>query len=530
MTAPLIGWRGGEPSLHRRVERALAKALDDPQPIHTSERRTLHRLMLPPIAGEDGALEGIEVVCKLYHRRHGVRRLREVVKRRISRSSAQREWNALLQATERDLPVPEPLAYGRISSNEEVLVTRFEPGRPLLELLEDTRACGPDLSRDPWSATCSAIAHATGALHQAGMHHGDLHAGNLRLGERGIVLLDLQRARPLRSEAERLLDLAQLEYSLARSGATPEMRATLRRALGVGAELDRAMARFVRDHRRGRARRRLRIGRDWQRITIHPDARGTMLRRVDPGLVQACFSSIDPDAVTEAGIREIRRTERVLVHELRAGDRRVVTKRVRAGSPLRALADRFRGSAAARAFRRGGADRLISHRAAPALAYVDLLRKGWPVESWLLMERVGEEDLDALVPVDAREAQRITTALGRWLAEQHAIGLSHGDLKGGNIRLERSPEAIRFWLVDLQDLRGPGTLSERARIEALSQLNASLADEAFDAKSRRAGLAAYAERLAFSRPLDEVAHEIARRSVARDHRFRAQDCASLGTP
>jgi tRNA A-37 threonylcarbamoyl transferase component Bud32 len=224
-------------------------------------------------------------------------------------------------------------------------------------------------------------------------------------------------------------------------------------------------------------------------------------------------------------VREIRRTERVRVHEMEAWDRRVVTKRIRAGSPLRVLADRFRGSAAARAFRLARADQLISDRAAPALAYIDLRRRGWPVESWLLMERVGEEDLDQLVPGDAGEAHHIAAALGRWLAEQHAIGLSHRDLKGGNIRVGRDARSIRFWLVDLQELTGPAILSDDARIEALTQLNASLANEAFDAASRRAALAAYTERLPFSRPREEIARQIAERSLARHHRFRAGDCA-----
>ena len=81
-----------------------------------------------------------------------------------------------------------------------------------------------------------------------------------------------------------------------------------------------------------------------------------------------------------------------------------------------------------------------------------------------------------------------------------------------------------FWLVDLQDLTGPGVLSEAARIEALTQLNASLANEAFDAASRRAGLRAYSERLEFSRPLEEIARRITQRSLARHHRLRAEDC------
>lgn len=524
MTAPLIGWRGGEPAIHRRIERALAAALANPHPIHASARRTLHRLTLEPIAGEQGAFEGAEVVCKLFHRRQGMKALRETLKLRLQQSAAQREWNALREASARGLSVPMPLAFGRISSREEVLVMSFEPGRPLLDVLGDVCGATEGPLFEQWESVCAALAKSIGDLHEAGMRHGDLHAGNLLVGERGIVLLDFQRARPLRDADDRLADLAQLEFSLSRSGASHALRAALRRACDVGPELDRAVLHFVRDYRRGRARRRLRVGRNWERITTYPNARGAMLTSVDFGLVHECFFSVDLEGPAEEGVREIRRTERVRVHEMEAWDRRVVTKRVRAGNPLRVLADRFRGSAAARAFRRARADQLISDRAAPALAYIDLRRRGWPVESWLLMERVGEEDLDQLVPADASEARRIATAFGHWLGEQHAIGLSHRDLKGGNVRVERNAQPIRFWLVDLQDLTGPELLSEGARIEALTQLNASLANEAFDPESRRAGLRAYSERLAFSRPLDEIAHRITERSLARHHRLRADNC------
>ncbi len=510
MSPPPIRWRKGDPDLCARVERAYARALEDPKPIHSSSRRTLHRLGLPP--------PETDIVLKIYHRRRGLRALRDALKRGLGRSAARREWAALEATSARGLPVPEPLAHGRLATGEEICVIRYVPGRSLLEVLADFEA-------EAWKTTCQALADSIGALHAAGLRHGDLHAGNLRLGEAGIVVLDLQRTRRLRGEKGRLTDLARLEFSLRRSGASGSMCRSLRSAFGVGTELEGALLDFTRDFQRGRARRHLRVGGAWEHLDPSRRARGLKTRGFD-------FDPFDPapPAFASHGMSssEIRRTRRGRVCEMAAPEHPIIRKEVSAGSWLRAWADLFRGSAGARAFRRAEADRLISDRAAPVLAYLDFRRAGLPVQSWLFLDKVGDEDLDEFGPSDAEDARRVGRALGLWLAEGHAAGLSHRDLKGGNIRIRRTPESVRFWLIDLQDLTGPAHLPESERIEALSQINASVADDAFDPASRMAALEAYAEHLPFSRPLERVAGEIVARSLARRHRWRGEACITLG--
>ena len=525
MNSRPILWRNGDPKLCAQIERAYAGVSEGSEPIQTSVRRTLHLLSLERLAADPTAQahapgptpqSGMRVVLKVYHRRRGLRALRDFAKRILGRSAARREWAALEQTTLRGLPVPEPLAYGRLADGDEILAMRFVPGRSLLDTL-------PDPDPETWKRTCDALADAIQDFHGAGLRHGDLHAGNLRLGAAGIVLLDLQRTRRSRGQADRMADLARLLFSLRRSGASEEMCLALRRTLGVGAELDHAILEFTRDYQRGRARRRLRAGREWERTRLDPHTKGLTTQGLELARLVESFSST---ASGGGDLAEIRRTDRVRICEKTVLGHRIVAKKVSAGGFSRAIADRFRGSAGARAFRRGQADRLISDRTAPALAYVDLFRFGLPVESWLFMDRVGDEDLDSFVPKSPAEARQVARALGQWLAENHANGLSHQDLKGGNIRIRRTGESTRFWLVDLQDLTGPGLVPESARIEALCQLNASLADAAFDRSSRISALEAYAERVAFSRPLEAVAAEITRRSLARRHRFRAEGCAA----
>jgi hypothetical protein len=233
-----------------------------------------------------------------------------------------------------------------------------------------------------------------------------------------------------------------------------------------------------------------------------------------------------------------RRQGRVRIQTVEADGCTVVVKRFEVGSARRALADRIRGGPAARAFHRGQAHRLLAHRTARPLAYLEELRFGLPIRSWLVMEKVGEVDLDAYRPTSPELARRIASRLGLWLAEGHAWGLAHRDLKGSNLRLEISGDAIRFWLIDLEDLsEGPVELSRAERIGALSQLNASLAEEAFDGASRLAALERYWTRLPFVTNASEasnaddlrgIATEIARRSLARGHRWQGRGCELLG--
>jgi tRNA A-37 threonylcarbamoyl transferase component Bud32 len=148
----------------------------------------------------------------------------------------------------------------------------------------------------------------------------------------------------------------------------------------------------------------------------------------------------------------------------------------------------------------------------------------------LVLEKVGDEDLDHVSPNSPEAETRLACALGEWLADGHAWGLSHRDLKAGNIRVAIRAEAIAFWLIDLEDLSGPKHLSDDARLHALSQLNASVSDEAMSIEARLAALEVYESRVPFAPRSETAARVIARRSLARAHRWRGGDRASQSQP
>ena len=517
-------WFAGEAALHARIERAFSIARANPEPIQQSTHRTVHRLVLAPprspnpsdrsdasdASDTSHAVE--EIIVKIHHSGRGLRGLRSRLKRAIHYSPARREWNALNTAAAKRVPVPAPLAWGRLPNGDEAVVTRFVHGDALRNRMGS-------LDLHAWTALCETLAAAVDSLHAGGLCHGDLHPNNLQVADSSVTLLDFQRAHRLRGDTDRLADWARLESSLLRAGMSEPFAHAFRRAAKLGAEFDQAMVRFERDHQRGRSRKRLRVGHDWAHATTSPSQHG--LRE----------SSIDEDTLRRVILPDPRQAElptrrggRVRIHEAIVEGRAFVCKRVSPGSPRRAIADLFRGTSGRRAFVRGQTDRLLSDRSAPARAYLDRRRFGIPLESWLILDRVGTEDLDQFRPTSVTEALRVTRELATWLAASHARGLAHRDLKAGNIRISAGPNHIRFWLVDLEDLSRPAHISEAARIESLCQLNASLTHENFDRRARMAFLEAYAARLPFAGRFETVATEIARGSLARRHRWQAEDC------
>jgi tRNA A-37 threonylcarbamoyl transferase component Bud32 len=509
-----VEWHAGEASLQSQIQHALTTRFHEATLLHESRHRTVHRVHLENVP--DDARHANDVVIKIHRTATGPHPLRETWKRRLGRSPTHREWRALEDVFDAGVSVPRPRGWGRLANGDEIIVSDFIDG-------EHIKDAGPEVVK--------AMASAIAKFHESGYRHGDLHLGNFLAVDQKIVLLDLQRARPQRSARDRLWDLSRLELSLARAGWSPAARAALRELLDVGDAFESVLRRFLRDHQRGRARRVLRVGRNWsiaQVGTLRGLRDASLSEETLAGLIESSDQTNGRDP--EAKIRE-RRGGRVQLIETRLddpghGERVVLVKRIAAGSLRRALGDRLRGTAAARAFHAGQASGLLSQRAARPLAFLEERRFGLPIKSLLVLEKVGDEDLDRALPISPKVEHRLACALGEWLADGHAWGLSHRDLKANNIRVAVRADAIQFWLIDLEDLNGPAKLSDKARLHALSQLNASLGDEAMSIESRLAALSTYEARIPFALKEGSAASAITRQSLARAHRWRGggADC------
>ena len=530
---PALRWLAGE----QRIRVALtplfsfpaqnlesAKSFPTTQAIQSNPRRSLSQALLRPDPDRgDGATA---IVIKTHHLATGRHRLREFAKRLIGHSPARREWQALVALREAGVPVPRPLAYGRLASGDELVV---------LERIEGVSLANAFASADAPTRLrlVTALASTLARLHASGHVHRDLHLGNLWLAEadESVVLLDLQRARPERSDHGRLRDLASLELSLLRARWPSVARAGLRSQLGLGAEADTALRRFAADHLRGRARRVLGSGRASKNV------RAGRRRGLCDGSLSLSALLRGIESAERNPKRRDRRGGRAWIAAETIDGRAVVVKWTAAGGLGDRLAACWHGSRAARAFRKGSREQLLLARSARPLAYLEERTVGLPGASWLVLERVGDVDLDQVRPATQGDARELALAFGDWLADYHALGLGHADLKGSNLRVGRRAEnpiasparlACEFWLVDLEDLIEPAAQGDEARLTALAQLNASLPDEHFDLAARDAALARYLTRLPFENPqldFEGARREIARRSLARGHRWCGEGCA-----
>jgi 3-deoxy-D-manno-octulosonic acid kinase len=102
------------------------------------------------------------------------------------------EWRLLAELRRRGLPVPAPIAahYSRgFLTYRADLITELLPGtRTLADVIT-----GHDLPEAGWRAVGSTIA----AFHREGVHHADLNANNILVGESetNVYLLDFDRGR-----------------------------------------------------------------------------------------------------------------------------------------------------------------------------------------------------------------------------------------------------------------------------------------------------------------------------------------------
>lgn len=538
MSHPRVHWFAGAPALTRNIERAINAVSAFSDPLQSNPRRTIYQLELTESSTKSTGsvtkdklstvdevssdFPSLDAVVKIHHRRDGIRRVRDRLKCALGWDSTAREWAGLEHMSALNVPCAVPLAWGRVLHGDDLLVMGFIDGQPLAEALTT-------MSAEVLAQAATDLARSISRLHDAGMSHGDLHQGNLLFDGSRIVILDAQRLRRTSSSFALARDWAQLDASLERAAIRngpsdlarqfETFRLELRNRNELGPALDKFRLALDRDYQRGRARRTLRIGRRWKALQLGPGVHGIAEEQIDDEEIRRSFSEIQQTVDLEA-----RRGGRVRIGPSRLGDQLAIVKQVQSKTLGRALADRIRGSAGGRAFRRGQRAQLLNDRSPKPLAYAETRRFGVPVASWCWMERVGDMDLDIYLSESPQAAQRVSSALGEWLGEAHSQGFRHRDLKASNVRLTVTAERIRFWVVDLEDLEELGTASEAERIGALAQLNASIPDGDMNGATRWEGLEAYAHRLPFDRPLSLIARDIAKRSLSRQHRWKGIDC------
>lgn len=518
-----IGWIAGDPLVRAVVEDWF---LDPERPGHgatvlrDNPRRRLVRI--------DSKSAGTLLV-KHYRLGSGRHRGRERVKGWFRRSPADREFRTLARLRDAGLPVPPPLARGTLPGGDRLIVTRYLPGETLGEALHTDAK-----SRRALVVSLGAV---LARLYARGIVHGDLHGGNVLSTSHGPVLLDLQHARRTKRRRAREADLARLEHSLWAAGVPRTDRLRLRAtALRLARPFDRkarkALARVGRatgdrfhEHARSRHKRALRPGRRFGKIRVE-NHRGMRLRDLEASEVVEALAQ-HREALARDDARVLKDDGRSRVTALTVGDHRMIVKEVMPRGLWRRLADRFRGSPARRAWYGGHGLAARFLGVAMPLAYLERRRFGLPAGSLVFLRDLRPAVPGDTFPGDAASLDRAVATLGRVARDLHARGVDHGDLKSSHVYLDAHAIGLAPKLIDLEGLRFGRKVSDRRRLRALAQLNASLPDEFPDA-ARLAAFSRYAARLPFRRGRERALRWVIAESRARKHRWSGAACREAG--
>ncbi len=450
-----------------------------------------------------------------------------MLQRLTRHTPALREWKALKQLHEAGIPVPEPLAFAKRPGGGALVVTRHvDKAKTLDEALN-----GHAFER---RRVLRSVGELVFRLHSAGWFHGDLHIGNILIGDRGPVLIDLQRVQTIKSSDDCIRDIAFLDFSLHHLGVTRSNRLRLRiAALGLGyfrvaseretlRRIGRASQARAIEYYRGRTRRTLRPGREFVALQCGDHT----------GLRVADFSQQAVALAVEAHRHQVENRDPALLksdHRSRVSavdalGSRVVVKEVVKSTVRKRLADALRGSAGRRAWVGGHGLRIRGIAVATPMAYLERRRMGIPISSLVILEDLSGARCVADVRPEDPEAEALAGQLLRFAIRLHRTGALHADLQSTHIYLAAHRGETKLALIDLEGIRFPARLRDRHRVQMLSELNATLDDDLIGAGPRNQLMNDYLRALPFDRGNERAVREIVRRSLARNQRWRGTDC------
>jgi tRNA A-37 threonylcarbamoyl transferase component Bud32 len=401
---------------------------------------------------------------------------------------------------------------GRRQPGDSFLITRtLENVEPLNSFLETTLPQLPALRQTRIRQQLAvALGRFLATLHEAGIVHHDLHAGNLLLrlveDRPELYLIDLHAVairERLGWNASRANLILLNRWFILRAGhsdrrrfweAYGEARPNLlipNRGSGewscTARDLEQATWQSNLQFWRSRDRRCLVNNRYYVRVRSSGVC-GHAVRDLQADDLAPLLA--DPDAPFHASgstLLKDSRSSTVVELDLPVNGvvRRVIWKRFRVTAWRDPWAALCRRSAALRSwvFGHGLRERLLP--TPRPLAVLHRYRNGLPYEGYLLTEKVPDAvDLHRFVaelgtlPAGERRTvlRRLMEQAAILVRELHRRQLSHRDLKSANLLIQRHGTEIvnfRLWLIDLVGVARPRWLTERRRVQNLARLHAS---------------------------------------------------------
>jgi tRNA A-37 threonylcarbamoyl transferase component Bud32 len=465
--------------------------------VKTARHRTVYRVALP---------EGC-IFIKHYPVGDWRSRVRQWF--RPGKALAERATAEALAA--RQIPTVEPVAIGVGPLGDSYLVTRELTNTLPLDVYLLATAAGQEATVQAARrhAVTRGLAGFLARLHDAGLRHTDLHAGNLlvrpvRSDGLEWMLIDLFEARlgPPLDEAESLRSLIQVGlWFLPRSTPADRLRfwRAYRAARGWPTGRDDKIKRgdleeqLWSEYLRGwwkRQRRCTSVNREFVRLRGGQCIGWAVRDMIAPDVLARWLH--DPNSVfAEPTTHLLKHSRSSSVAEVdldtEAGPRRVIYKRFMPTQWYDPLLHWVRPAPALRSWQHAFWLLDVGLPTPRPLAVFERWHGGLPRESYLVTERIdGAMSLRALADRTTQpdERRKLLDAVSSLIRRFHRHGLSHRDLKAANLLAVPGPEP-RLYFIDLVGVGRHAHLPIERRVQNLARLMVSFLDAAWLTRTDR---------------------------------------------
>ena len=398
-------------------------------------------------------------------------------------SKARKEWFIAHQLEKRNLNIPKPLGW-----MERVHRGLVKESYYISEAIGSgvSLAENAEILRD--ESVLAELAKTVKKIHDSGLFHKDLHAGNFLWDGESFFLTDLHRAKIIRSLSlnQRLWNLSHLFHSLRSQWGERERvqfiekyfereAANLEKKEVLLQKVHSLMGRLQKRQWQSRTKRCLK---ESTQFSIQKERGVSYYHRRDFPL--GSLKKIIEDHLCLIEKRPsmlVKHSPEVTVSLLGEAENRVSVKHYHPLNFFDRFKERFRRSKGLKAWVAGNG--LIT-RGIPSLKPFALVeRRDWLglKESFFLMEvsETGQE-LDRYLFrgfKDLKEKRLFIKSFAQWVSHLHKMDLYHQDMKTCNILVSENGASWDFHLLDLEDVRLAKKVGEKKLFRNFLQLNAS---------------------------------------------------------
>jgi len=398
-------------------------------------------------------------------------------------SKARKEWFVAYQLQTRNLSIPTPLGW-----MERIHLGFVQESYYLSEAIGSGVSLIEEAKRLGDHFPLLKLAKAVKRMHQVGLIHSDLHAGNFIRDGDILYLTDLHGAKIAKrlSLRQRLWNLSLLFHSLKSIWGEEEQSKfmdiyfegepfRLRKKEEFLQKVHSWMDRLQKRQWKSRTKRCLKESTEFsiqkEKGTRYYHRRDFPLE-VMKGMVEAHLR-----LKMENPSRLVKLSPKVTVSILEGGGKKMSVKNYHPLKILDRFKEHFRRSKGLKAWIGGNG---LRTRGIPSLRPLGLVEKGNYLglkEGFFLMEVLGgAQELDRFILKnlkDFNERRLFVRAFAQWLSRYHKINLYHKDMKTCNILVSKDLEGYGFYLLDLEDVRLDGKVGQGKLFKNFLQLNTS---------------------------------------------------------